>query len=847
MTAGGPSTAEHSTAEHIIEEHGVRLPFTHVHQVLPSLHVADASGAHTLHARDALRSAGFESEIFVDLVDAPLAHETHDFAELDRFVNPGHTALLYQMAVGSRLVDDILRREEPLLVNYHNLTPASFFWKWAPDWLDAVALGRSQLHRLAKRTSHAIAVSEFNERDLKAAGYLSTSVVPPFVDVGNHAAPVPPATATATATATAGTPKGATWLFVGKLLPHKAAHDLVRALAAYRQAYDPSARLVLVGGHSVASYAEAVRGYAGSLGLSDAVDLKGSTSPEGLQAAYAAADVFVCLSEHEGFCFPLLEAMNNSLPVVAYAAGAVPDTLGTAGILLGDKSGPAVASAVHRVLADSGLRGRMVAAGHRRLGVFSLNHTRARFAEQVRLVLRRVTMETPELSGIPEPVRRVFVAPEAAGTVSRHLTAQLTRSKPAQSKLAQSKLAQTDLPQPNVAQSNLTQSNMHQMNGTEPIRALHQLVPMLVPGDATSDHAIQLRHLAHDMGLESEIFATAIHDDLRHEAFLVHELPDRRLPGTLVVYQMSSGSRMADLARERLEPLAVNFHNVTPAWTYDRWEPAIAADQRWARRQVGELSDRAALGICDSSYNARDLDAHGYGATVVCPVLVDMRRFGDPGDTGRPEAGLEPGARAGGERDNWLFVGRISPHKAQHRLVEALATHVKLYGDGPRLDLVGRPGSVRYAEAVLRCARELGVGDLVTIVGDLDDAALGGYYRNAGVLVSASLHEGFCIPVVEAMHHGVPVVALAAAAVPETAGDAGLLVDSSDPAVLAAAVHSVFSDPALRARLVRAGRRRAAELSLERSRETMRLVLERWIDGNGHFDAHGIEPATRAS
>ncbi len=297
-----------------MEQHGSR--FTHVHQVLPSLHVADASGAHTLKAREALRAAGYRSELFVDLVDAPLAHEVRRFDELDRFVAPDATAIIYQLAVGSWVVDSLIARKEPLLVNYHNLTPASFFWKWAPDWLDAVALGRSQLHALAKRTSHTIAVSEFNESDLLGAGYLSTSVVPPFVDVAPSQRPRPvrnePGRRESGPT---------TWLFVGKLLPHKAAHDLVTALATYRRAYDSSARLVLVGGHPVASYAAAVRDYAGSLGLSEAVSITGATSSDELALAYASSHVFVCLSEHEGFCFPLLEAMNNGLPVVAYSRG----------------------------------------------------------------------------------------------------------------------------------------------------------------------------------------------------------------------------------------------------------------------------------------------------------------------------------------------------------------------------------------------------------------------------------------------------------------------------------------------------------------------------------------------
>ena len=794
-------------------------PFTHVHQVLPSLHVADASGAHTLHARDTLRGAGFQSEIFVDQVDPPLRKEVRTFDELDQFVVPRHTALIYQLAVGSTLVESLLVRKEPLLVNYHNLTPASFFWKWAPNWLDAVALGRSQLHRLAKRTSHTIAVSRFNERDLRAAGFLSTSVVPPFVDVDIRAGF---ASRNGTTTVSPDAP-GATWLFVGKLLPHKAAHDLVRALAAYRRAYDPGARLVLVGGHPIAAYVDAVRDYAASLGLKDAVVMTGATSSEALADAYSSADVFVCLSEHEGFCFPLLEAMNHSVPVVAYAAGAVPDTLGGAGILLHEKSGPKVTSAVHRLLGDDFLRADVEAAGKRRLHAFDLAHTKQRFVAEVRRALHRVAMERADVERADSARsrrNRTFNAPESASSVATSAATLAT--------LVTSRLHPAVPSQPASSQHVPgQQSPSYQVQTTrvpEPIRAIHQLVPMLVPGDATSDHAIQIRRLAHDMGLESEIFAIAIHDDLRDESFLVHELPDRRLPATVFIYQMSSGSAMLDLARERLEPLAVNFHNVTPSSAYRRWEPAIAAEQRWARRQIGNLSDRASLAICDSSYNATELDSIGYRETAVCPVLVDMGRFGAP-ET------LEKTTRRGDAgRARWLFVGRIAPHKAQHKLVEALASYVKLYGDGARLDLIGRPGSFRYAHAVRRCAEELGVGDLVTMTGDLDDRAVGGYYRSADVFVSASVHEGFCVPILEAMYHGVPVVALAAAAVPETVAGAGLLVDRSDPAVVATAVHNVVCDEDLRERLVDAGGARAAELSLERSRATMRRVLERWIE-----------------
>ena len=359
---------------------------TAVHQILPSLHVADASGAHTMHARDALRAAGFVSELFVEQVDPPLAGEAHHIDELDARVVPGRTVLLYQLAVGSAVVDRLVRRPEPLVVNYHNLTPASFFWRWAPDWLGAVQSGREQLHRLAPRVSHAIAVSRFNERDLLAAGYRSTSVVPPFVDVrassGMGASPQD--------RGRSATNRGTRWLFVGKLLPHKAAHDLVGALAAYRRAYDPGASLVLVGGHPVPAYAAAVAGYAQALGLAGSVQLAGSVSAGELEHLYAASDVFVCLSDHEGFCFPVLEAMAHRLPVVAFDAGAVADTVGSAGVVLDDKGPTRVAAAVHRVVADAALRHRLAAAGLDRLKAFDTGRTAERFVADVRLALDRL-------------------------------------------------------------------------------------------------------------------------------------------------------------------------------------------------------------------------------------------------------------------------------------------------------------------------------------------------------------------------------------------------------------------------------------------------------------------------
>jgi glycosyltransferase involved in cell wall biosynthesis len=148
-----------------------------------------------------------------------------------------------------------------------------------------------------------------------AAGYRATTVVPILLDPGEFDREVDAATLDRLRSATAA--GGASWLFVGRVVPNKAQHDVVKAFAAYRRVFDPHARLRLVGGTSLPAYADAVARYVDALGLGGAVELTGPVDPGVLSAHYRAADVFVCLSDHEGFCVPILEAMHHDLPIVA--------------------------------------------------------------------------------------------------------------------------------------------------------------------------------------------------------------------------------------------------------------------------------------------------------------------------------------------------------------------------------------------------------------------------------------------------------------------------------------------------------------------------------------------------
>jgi glycosyltransferase involved in cell wall biosynthesis len=218
----------------------------------------------------------------------------------------------------------------------------------------------------------------FNERELQAAGYRSTTTVPLLLDLDGFAGSPDPTLAARLAGQRAG--GGSELLFVGKVSPHKGQHDLVKALAAYRRLYDPQARLRLVGGAISDEYRAAVERFADELGLIDAVEIAGSVTHEELIAYYAAADVFVCLSNHEGFCVPLLEAMYHRVPIVAYTNTAVPETVATAGLVLPDKQPARVAAAIHRVVTDQNLRAALARAASERVASFALPRVQEGFA-----------------------------------------------------------------------------------------------------------------------------------------------------------------------------------------------------------------------------------------------------------------------------------------------------------------------------------------------------------------------------------------------------------------------------------------------------------------------------------
>jgi glycosyltransferase involved in cell wall biosynthesis len=304
---------------------------------------------------------------------------------------------------------------------------------------------------------------------------------------------------------------------------------------------------------------------------------------------------------------------------------------------------------------------------------------------------------------------------------------------------------------------------------------------------------------------------------------------DRARPDDVLVYQFATASAMAPWLAGRSETLVVNYHNITPPELMAPWDNHLALGQLRAQNDLHLLAPRAALAVADSAYNETHLAGAGFVRTAVIAPSAALSLT----VTERPASVQPPhhsGAEAGRRGARWLAVGRVSPNKGLESTVAALAV-ARAHGDPEAtLRIVGRPATESYVRALHRYVAELGLADAVTFTGHASDAAVAQAYADAEVLVVTSEHEGFGVPVVEAMAAGLPIVAFDQGAVPEVAGDAGVLVTDKDPFALAAAVGAVLRDDTRRATLVAAGARRLAHLELDQAAERFVTLLVELAD-----------------
>jgi glycosyltransferase involved in cell wall biosynthesis len=263
------------------------------------------------------------------------------------------------------------------------------------------------------------------------------------------------------------------------------------------------------------------------------------------------------------------------------------------------------------------------------------------------------------------------------------------------------------------------------------------------------------------------------------------------------------------------------YHNVTPAHFFADYDPGIARLTALGRRELASLVGRVDLAVGVSEYNRLELEDLGFDPTGVLPLLVDTARL----TTAPPVPALETLLQDG--LVNILFVGRIAPNKKieDHiRLAEQYKRYVDVYY---RFIFVGKTDAVpRYYDTVRALITEYRMlSDRFWFPGPASDAELGAYYRNAHAYVSLSEHEGFCVPLVEAMATDVPVLAYGAAAVPETLGGAGVTFAPKDLEYAAELLGMLVYDAPIRRKVVAGQRARLADFDPGRVEPRIQATL----------------------
>lgn len=333
-----------------------------LHQLTESATPGDAITDHALQLRRWLRQMGYSSEIYSLHLSEAMISQVKPLSAYRP--DPTEKYVIYHHGIGSEVVNHLLPLPPQIILIYHNVTPAEFFTTLDPALAQQLQWGREQLPLLVPRTRLALGVSPYNVLELQAAGFPQTDVLPIALDPQlYHNTPINSKLATQIQT------KKPLLLFVGRLVPNKRQEDLIKLLYYIRR-IKPETHLALVGVPWSTLYAQWLRDLASELDLLKAITFTDHLSFQDMLTYYRMADLYISMSEHEGFGKPLIESMLFDLPILAYASSGIPGTLGSAGILFHEKKFEPLAELAVMLLQDQTLRQKIVARQQERKQIY---------------------------------------------------------------------------------------------------------------------------------------------------------------------------------------------------------------------------------------------------------------------------------------------------------------------------------------------------------------------------------------------------------------------------------------------------------------------------------------------
>ncbi len=344
-----------------------------VYQIVSNLSYGDGVGNDILAIDDLLKKRGYHTRVFAIIVGeriskdvAGTCQEMPEFQEDD--------IVILHLAAGSDMNHWFKKYRCHKIIRYHNITPAVFFEPYSPESVTACRTGIKEVQELCRTPEYCIAVSQYNKKDLIRCGYeMEIDVVPVLIPFEDYAKKPDQKVMDRYQ-------DGMTnLLFTGRIVPNKKQEDVILAFYYYQKYYNPDSRLFLVGSYrGMEKYYERLKAYADGLGVKNVV-FTGHIGFSEILAYYHLADAFLCMSEHEGFCIPLLEAMYFEIPVIACDYAAIGGTMGGSGILLKEKDTLLAAGCVNAVVTNKTLREQIIKKQNERLKEFSPDIVREQF------------------------------------------------------------------------------------------------------------------------------------------------------------------------------------------------------------------------------------------------------------------------------------------------------------------------------------------------------------------------------------------------------------------------------------------------------------------------------------
>jgi glycosyltransferase involved in cell wall biosynthesis len=351
---------------------------------------------------------------------------------------------------------------------------------------------------------------------------------------------------------------------------------------------------------------------------------------------------------------------------------------------------------------------------------------------------------------------------------------------------------------------------------------IHQILPTFRREDAIGNHTIEIQRILRNLGYKSMIFADDIHDSVRSLAKSYKKLKGWKLRDAIIIYHFSVGSDVSEFVKSLPNKKILIYHNITPAHFLRGYDDFVKEILEQGRGELKLFVDVCDLALGDSEFNRLELEEMGFKSTGVLPIILNFDKYDNLSDPRIIN-------RFNDEYKNIIFVGRVVPNKCQEDIILAFYMYKTYINPKSRLFLIGMQGIERYDFMLEELISHLQLDDDVHLTGLVTDEELAAYYKIADLLLCMSEHEGFNVPMLEAMHANIPILAYNATSIPYTLDGAGVLINKKNYEEIAEIMDLLMEDQTLRSRILENQRKRLPFFQKPRLEGILKSYIEQII------------------